>query len=297
MKDDLDDLSARARRHELSSSDSRKLDQLLESSAEARLWHQVGAEFDAEDTVQPGDHAASERVIARLLRDLPRKKPRSRVRYVALLVAATLLVASAAAAGVLGVRHFRAQSDAPVATQGRLSTQAPSASPLPLAPSPQASSVLAPEPEPPPAQDANKLGRLAPSTPRASSDTSASGPADLFSAAGQARRQGYTSQAIALLNTLQTRFPNSPEARTSEITLGMMQLKSGGAASALPHFDHYLQRSPHGDLAAEATWGRAQALFALGNTAEARRSLSTLLDRYPASSYASAARAKLRATE
>ena len=82
MKDDLDDLSARARRHELSSSDSRKLDQLLESSAEARLWHQVGAEFDAEDTVQPGDHAASERVIARLLRDLPRKKPRSRVRYV-----------------------------------------------------------------------------------------------------------------------------------------------------------------------------------------------------------------------
>ena len=46
-------------------------------------------------------------------------------------------------------------------------------------------------------------------------------------------------------------------------------------------------------LAPEALWGEAQSLYALGRAAEARRSLSMLLQRYPDSAYAGAARAKL----
>jgi TolA-binding protein len=98
-----------------------------------------------------------------------------------------------------------------------------------------------------------------------------------------------------LLSDLQARLPNSPEARASDIALGMLQLQSGEARAARAHLERYLQRSPRGALAADSLWGQAQALFAQGNAVAARASLSTLLERYPSSAYASAASAKLRA--
>jgi TolA-binding protein len=100
---------------------------------------------------------------------------------------------------------------------------------------------------------------------------------------------------VELLQTLRTRYPYSPEASASEITLGELQLERGGAGTALSHYDAYLRRSPGGALAPEALWGRAQALNQLGRSAEAQKSLADLLQRYPNSPYASAARAKLGA--
>jgi TolA-binding protein len=120
--------------------------------------------------------------------------------------------------------------------------------------------------------------------------------AELLSAAGRARRSGQPAQAIALLDSLRARYPSSPEAKASDITLGKLQLERGSSAAALRSFDRYLEHSPGGSLAPEALWGRAQALERMGNTSAARQSLVDLLQRYPASPYTSAARAKLGAS-
>ena len=293
MKDQLEDLSARARRTELSDSEAEQFEQLLAASVEARLWHRAGCEFDAEDTLLVSDHALSERIVQRVLAGPVSQQRRSRVRWVAWLVAAALLVVSVAAAALVGIRQRRHEAKPVPAVRNPPLPKPNLAQPgWPGVPAPPSALTPAPESAPPSTATA---GIAAPASALGSAQSAPSGPAELFSAAGKARRQGYSTQAIALLNTLQARFPNSAEAHNGDITLGMLQLKDGAAGSALQHFDRYLQRSAQGTLAAEALWGRAQALSAQGNIPEARRSLTSLLQRYPTSSYASAARAKLGA--
>jgi TolA-binding protein len=307
MTDSVDDLSARARRQPLSSADSRALEAALDASAEARLWHRMGTEFDAEDTVLPGDHAATERVLGRLLTELPRNGPRRRRRFSVLLVAAALLVASAAAATMAGLhqRNERTklkgisgavaqtttsdqrESNTPLAALPATSAEAERLSAGPGA-SPSSTLALAA-----PLNDANASPAAVGSTlSRATPDSAA----ELLSAAGRARRDGYANQAITLLDTLQARFPNSPEAHASDVTLGMLELRNGsaGVSGARQHFERYLQRSAQGPLAADALWGLSRAQAAQGNAAQARATLRTLLGRFPSSVYASAARAKLR---
>jgi TolA-binding protein len=313
MKDNSEDLSARARRQPLSAGDSRALEQALEGSAEARLWHRVGCEFDEEDAVLPGDHDAAERVLNRLMGELSEKSAlpqqnvsvtaRSRRRIAVLLVAAALLMASVAAATLIGMHWRHAPSQSPTSSGALRASVAPASSlalaPPEPAPEPQVTS-LAPAPAAPQAEPSASTSD--PSVPPLASAGSASGSSPtpntasgLLSAAGRARREGYNAQAVTLLEALQARFPNSAEAHASDITLGMLQLKSGAVSAARQHFERYLQRSPQGALAADALWGRAEALAAQGDQAGARASWTALLDRYPDSAYASAARAKLRA--
>jgi TolA-binding protein len=119
------------------------------------------------------------------------------------------------------------------------------------------------------------------------------GAAALFSEAALARREGNAEKAIALLDSLQQRFPGSREARSSDMTLGSLHLQRGAAAAALEHFARYLRAAPRGGLASEALWGEAQALTALGRRAEAEARLRQLVERFPGSAYAAAARVKL----
>jgi hypothetical protein len=284
MTEDFDDLSVLARRQRLSDADERELAASMASSADVRLWHRVGAAFDAADTVLPDDHQTSERVLARLLGELPAKKARSRRLTWLLVAAAAVLVASVATGAVLELRArsqrgLSAVSRRPSAVKS-LPAPARVVEPLSVPEVASAEPLLAVESvdkapgvtEPPPASAAG-----------------------LMSAAGRARRLGHAGQAMAILNNLQARYPGSPEARASDVTLGMLQLKNGSPAGALAHFDRYLQGSPGGALRQDALWGKSQALFAQGNAAAARATLSTLLERYPSSPYASAARAKLGA--
>jgi TolA-binding protein len=117
--------------------------------------------------------------------------------------------------------------------------------------------------------------------------------AELLSSAGQARRKGEAARAITLLEALKSRFPGSAEAQASDISLGMLRLERGASRAALSDFDRYLGRSPSGDRAADALWGRSKALLALKRRDEAEKSLRQLLARYPQSPFASAARAEL----
>jgi len=100
---------------------------------------------------------------------------------------------------------------------------------------------------------------------------------------------------MLLYDALQSRFPASAEANAADIALGMLRLSRGSSRSALEHFSRYIAHNPKAELLPEALWGQGQALSNLGRQSEARRSYSSLLERYPDSTYASAARAKLEA--
>jgi tetratricopeptide (TPR) repeat protein len=241
---------------------------------EDRLALRAARAFDDEDAAFGEDAAAAERVLARLEASPPVALRRRRVRPVVLLAAAAVFVVSIAGA-VVGVLEYRKPPPPPAASAA--SAAAPAIAP-PIAPAPIIESPVLP----------SASVSVAPQVTEPS-------PSELLSAAGQARRQGQNAQAARLLERLQARYPGSPEALASDITLGNIRLQSGAPSAALAAFDRSLKRSPSGARAADALWGRAQALSALGRAAEAKNALETLLARYPSSPYTSAARAKLRA--
>jgi TolA-binding protein len=294
MNDAFADLSARARRGELSRAEQQRLDTLLKASFEARVWHQAGRELDAEDCVRPGDHAAVERVMKRTLTAVLPSRRRVRQRWALLLVAATLFGVSAAAASVQGGRWWRAHTRAVAVTAAHGLARAPTPNAPPAASTatqlpPEAAAVTsAAAPLVPRGTSALPAATRAPLTQPESGDAGA-----LFSAAALARRDGNGERAIALLDSLQQRYPGSREARSSDMTLGSLHLQRGAAAAALEHFERYLRAAPRGELASEALWGQAQALSALGRRAEAEARLRRLVERFPGSPYAAAARVKL----
>lgn len=319
MSDSFDELSARARRGELSRPEQQRLDTFLKASFEARVWHEAGRQLDAEDSVLPGDHAAVERVMQRALAALAPSERETNVRssyicpasetgvrrgarrrWVLLLVAATLFGVSAAAASVQGVRWWRAHARELTVPAQVVAPGAPAAVPK----RPAAARREVPSPLPAPSADvAMAAAPLVASVTSAESVATRSTPpaashesqdaAALFSAAALARREGNAGKAVALLDSLQQRFPGSREARSSDMTLGSLHLQRGAAAAALEHFGRYLRAAPRGELASEALWGQAQALTALGRQSQAQERLRQLLERFPGSPYAAAARVKL----
>src|SRR6185503_15450835 len=97
MSEGTEDLSAKARRGELHDADRRRLQLALHSSLEARLLHRAGCEFDAGDTVLPGDDELADRIVRRMLTGRDARR-RSRARVWLLAAAAACLTAGAAAA-------------------------------------------------------------------------------------------------------------------------------------------------------------------------------------------------------
>jgi hypothetical protein len=276
MNDELDDLSALARRGALSGPEQRRLAMLLESSPESSLLHRAGAELDREDIVLPGDDALAERIaqaaLARLSATQEAPAPRRKRRLVLVLLAAAL--ASGALASTLALiereRPAVQPSVAPQPTAPR-EPPAPLVTPLPLpAPEPARPVVRAPRPVP------------------------AVSAAELFAAASRARREGELPKARALYGELTRRFAGTHEAHAARMALGLLELAADPGA-ALAHFEAYLQGAGDRALRAEALWGKSQALRALGRADEARATLELLVKEAPGSAYAPAARARLAA--
>lgn len=293
MSESFEELSARARRGELSRAEQEQLRWCLNASLEARLWHEAACQSDAADTVLPGDHDAVQRVMQRALADFAPVQRRKRRLSVPMAAAAVFLMASVAAASVAGLGYWRERKLLAASLSRHTAARRP-APPEParvaaLAEAPAASA--APVETPPPV--ASAVPPALPARARAVSEPSAA--ASLFSAAALARREGNAAKAIALLDSLQDQYPASREARLSDLTLGALHLKRGAAPAALRHFESYSQSSPRGALAPEALWGQFQALSALGRAEEARQCLRQLVQRHPGSTYAEVARAKLDA--
>ena len=285
-RDSIEDLSALSRRGELDEAEERRLKLGLESSFEARLLHRAGLELDQAGSVLPGDDALAERVKARVLqRVAPARGPRRRRLMPWAVAAAVACVAAGAAAGNLV--NFRALSFS-FGTAAKQPESAPKRS-LPAPPAPVA--AARPEPTlavPPPAP----LPTPSVKAPVASAEAAGSA-SELFASAASARRKGKAQEAIVLYDILQSRYPASAEANAADMALGMLRLQRGAARAALDHFRRYLAKNPRAELAPEALWGQAQALSSLGRREEARKSFALLIDRYPDSTYAAGARAKL----
>ncbi len=116
--------------------------------------------------------------------------------------------------------------------------------------------------------------------------------AELYKWANSARRTGDTDKAVRRYRKLQRRYPASPQARQSYVSLAGVYLESGQAHAALLQFDAYLAQGG-GRLAAEALFGKAQALKVLGRGAEETKTWKELLRRYPNSVYSAQARQNL----
>lgn len=310
MNDSSDDLSILARRGALDEGKKRQLALLLHGSLDARLAHRAGCEFDAQDSVLPGDEALAERISERLLRARPIARPVQKAWLKPALGAGAGAAVLLALLVPFALRERPPEPSTPAAsmTVPAPVVQGPVSVPIPSTPA--LSAPMAGPSERAPGAPSNSAGP--PSAASSSAKPSAkslvrSGAAErvdlansgesareLFARANRARREGEPRRAVTLYELLQKRFPSAPEAEASVLALGMLELSLNQPDAALRHFKAYLARSPQGELGSEALWGKARAHLLLGQKELAKQSFQLLLSQYPESAYAGAARAKLQ---
>lgn len=118
----------------------------------------------------------------------------------------------------------------------------------------------------------------------------------LLEAAREARKERDWSAAAGRYRELIRRYPGAGEAGVALVDLGTIELDMlGRPARALASFDGYLARG--GTLAAEALWGKANALRALGRGAEERAALEEIVASHPDAFQALEARRRLGAPD
>lgn len=295
---DTDDLLVLARRGDLSTADERRLRDVLRTSDEAQILYDAGRTFDRSD-----EEISAERVDALARAVQRRMRPRDRRRLawtVRLCIAAALIVSAAIGAGELWPRAPlpvpipptppAPQTATATPTPAPLETTVPSETPAPVdtAPAPVMPSSA------PPVQHVHTS---APAPAPAVEDAGAAPPptltaAELFAAANRARVAGDPALAIRLSHELEDRYPTSREGVSTHLSLGLLYLQQGSPAEALAEFRRYRAVGVEATMP-EALWGESRALRQLGRSAEERTVLNDLLDRYPSSAYAPAARRRL----
>ena len=286
-------LLERVRRGVASHQDRTAFEAHLGTCESCRLAVDIGDDFDQ---VGVADSEDAERVarIAAVARRIHQRRPVAAVpprssRLMWLLAAAALVVAGGAVAG--GWRWRIPRADAPEGSE-----------PAPAAPTVAVVQTVAPSsPRVAPSTPAEPDASVRPSPrPKALAIKPAAVPPTaekLYRQANEARRSGQTGPAIATYRELQATFPGSAEARLSHVSLGRMLLQGGSAGAALRQFDAYLAGGSGQRLAAEAMFGRGQALQALGRTAEEVQNWRRLIGQYPDSAYATHASHRLKALE
>jgi outer membrane protein assembly factor BamD (BamD/ComL family) len=113
--------------------------------------------------------------------------------------------------------------------------------------------------------------------------------AELFSEANLLRRQGRMSDACARYRTLLANHPSAREAPPARMALAKL-LAGSRPAEALEHYRRVAAQP--GPLQAEALWGVVETARRLGQSAAEESALSRLVERYPNSPYAEAARTR-----
>ncbi len=297
-----------------------RLGHLLASSPEARVVQLALGEFERESQVRPGDEvrlsAISERAILEAAESLSRDshvslmpappllrrgaRARGRVRL-ALAVAAAIVMMGGVAYGLhatgrlLGLGVGPSSSNTPSANARPADVTRRSAPPR--APSGLRDPPSAPQPSLPAAtgapREAAPVARpraTALAAPEPLGEPPRSRAAALFSDANEARRAGREQDAVALYRQLLLSYPSARESPPSRLALAkLLRAKSPGAA--LAQFESLAQAST--PFRAEALWGIANTAQALGQRAKEEQALLDLVQEFPTSPYASAARARL----
>ncbi len=269
----------------LQASERVRLEAHLEHCAVCRLERSAQKDFGGAmetDAAVIAERALASAALERANRTVTKSSDASgarRVRLGALLVAAALMIASAAiASGVTGLVASPFEVKAPLVERKALEPP-----PLPRAstvvtgvvPAPRAiasASVKPPE---------NDLAL--PSVP---------GAAELFSRAATARQSDDHAQATALYREIIDKHAGAPEVAPARLALARLLLDDGDAQTALPLFDAYLERGSS-PLREEALFGRARALEALHRDGEERAAWESLLEAYPQTIHAARAHARL----
>jgi TolA-binding protein len=299
-----DDLLDKEARGELTEVERTRLEAHLARCETCRFERVVRDDFAEELFMAEEEDVPSQR-LPPLVAPEPEKVERristrpARVRRnlrVALLVAAAVMIGSAATAGGVGGRVW-----AHVASALSLSDETTTLAPSPAEPvttvathAPSQKRVVAPEPTafavP---ETAPAVVPVALSSAPPSNETPTSTPASLFEAANKARNAGDYGRSITLHRRLEATFPQSREAHTSYATLGRLLLDRGDAMGALQAFDAYQAKGP-GPLDEAVLVGRATALERLGRDAEARATWTQLLRDFPDTPYREHAESKLK---
>jgi tetratricopeptide (TPR) repeat protein len=305
----VDDLLSLRRRGELSDADERRLQIAVQTSPEHQLSLLASAAFDREGEAQPGDAALVRKIVRQVEGEwsgtFQRVSARSRLsRWVAI----PLFAAGAAAASFGGYRALQALAPAPVAVSP-VAVSPAAVSPAAVSPAavPSIAIVVAPPPpvvarRPAPEARANKPVLEAARAPAAQPAVVAPGAVvplvgadetarELFRRANRLRQSDWEA-AASLYEQLTQRFSDSHEAGVAEMALAKHALTEGRATEALRWFRAYQERDA-GEQAAEALWGEARALESIGERAHAQAIWRTLVEQYPASAYAAAAREQL----
>ncbi|MCD6497397.1 MAG: FecR domain-containing protein [Deltaproteobacteria bacterium] len=117
---------------------------------------------------------------------------------------------------------------------------------------------------------------------------------DLVRKAQTCRRQHKWSCALGQYRTL-LREHRGSVVTTALVAMAEIELRHmGRPKAALTHFEQYLRRRPTGSVAAEALYGKARALRALGRRGSEIQSLRSFLKRYPNAILAARVRDRLR---
>jgi TolA-binding protein len=292
------ELVVRARRNALTAAERNTFDQALATSASVRTAYEVGSDLDLATRVQPGDEALLDRALARAFAEHRPLRARRLPRAVAALAATLALASAAAATRQVIVWRSEARSAHIAAVERASSNRAPRGGERSAAP-PSAAEIHNEATSTAPAAPQQPAPSSVPAPVSATARSHAAPapvpqttPASLFRDAGAARRAGDFTRARALYAELASRFPDSTEARVSRVSLGKLLLSAGNAREAEAVFAQYL-RSGASDLREEALVGRADALSALGRSAEERRARLELVRRYPESVYANRARERI----
>jgi TolA-binding protein len=313
-----EDLVVLARRGPLDDAERRELEAALDADPALRIAHDVGRAFDDVAFVQPGDEALIARAVDRTV---GKRRAVTRRWRVATAVAAGFLLAGGVAGAYRAGVAYRARrapavdspAVAPPAPRARTKSHARAATeaaapellaaPVPPDPAPPAIEpgvqAVAPTIARPtsPARVKRAEPEERPPAPTLPATSGASTTADdLFRRAGAARRAGFLAVARSLYEDLQAQFPNTEEARLSQVSLGKLLLAMGRPAEAERHFAIYLAGGA-GALAAEAAFGRAQSFERLGRSREEREAWLGLLRDFPDSVYAAAARRRIAVLE
>lgn len=209
---------------------------------------------------------------------------------VALLVAAAVMIGSAATASSVGGRVWAQVASALSLETTSVEVAAPPTATVVASHAPPQKRVVAPEPTSLVVPETSSVPPESPMVPVALA-TPIETPASLFDAANKARNAGDYGRAITLHRKLETTFPHSREAQASYATLGRLLLDRGDAMGALQAFDAY--KAP-GPLDEAVLVGRATALERLGREGEARNTWTQLLRDFPDTPYREHAESRLK---
>jgi len=297
-----DNRAARARRGALSATEWQEYATHLAACADCRVTWSVTIDFEQSAAPAPGDERMLERA-AKLALAGSRGRHVHAVRVAAAAAIILLVAGVASGAIVLRVRHASvpvAHSDPPNPARMRArktpassaiqsvaaaeSGALPAAVPAPAPLTPAAAEAPAPGGAGPKAVK-RAAGHLTAVADHIAAPQTREDAATLFARAVTDREQGRTFAALATFRSLQGRFPGSPQAVLSLVSLADLALDTGDAGLALAACEQYLAAAPSGTLVPEALVGRARALTSLGRATEADAVWREIARRFPKSPY------------